>query len=157
MIVSTLHLTALRTESLSFRIEQFIDDNILDIANKTIVKSIQEEAIKKELPERYIKNIKSEYDGRFLWIWVDFKGDNNEPLDVYFERGTRDHFIFPRFKKALRWIKNQKAIFSKGNFVRGIKAKHVFRDGLDIGYPEFKIELRKEIERHLKETTLFGR
>ena len=156
-MVDTLHLSALRTESVPFRIKEYIDYKILEIANKTIVRAIIEEAQKKDLPQRYIDNIKAEFDGEFLWIWVDFKGKKDEPLDQYFEEGTRSHYIFPKFKKALRWIKNQKVHFSKRNFVRGIRARHVFRDGFAQGYPDFKAELKKQVETHLRETTLFGR
>lgn len=153
----SLHLSALRTQSLAFRIEEFVRSEVLNIANKTLVRSIIEEAQSKRLPERYIKNIKSDYDGEYLWIWVEFKGKNNEPLDEYFEEGTRRHFIAPRIKKALKWVSNQTKYFSKGHYVSGIKAKHVFADGVRKGYPEFKTELKNEIETYLTETNMFGR
>ena len=156
-MVDTLHLSALRTQSLAFRIEEFIDFELLNIANKTLVKTIREEAEKKDLPERYIKNIKSDFDGTYLWIWVEFKGKNNEPLDEYFEEGTRRHFIAPKIKKALKWVKDEAKFFSKGHYIRGIQAKHVFADGLAKGYPEFKTQLKNEIEDYLTETRMFGR
>lgn len=157
MSFDSLHISALRTQSLAFRIEEFIHSEVLGIANKTLVRTINQEAKLKSLPERYIKNIKSDYDGNYLWIWVEFKGKNNEPLDEYFEEGTRRHFIAPRIKKALKWVKEQKKYFSKGHYVSGIKARHVFADGFTKGYPEFKTELKNEIENYLKETSMFGR
>ncbi len=157
MSFDSLHISALRAQSLPFRIEEFVRTEVVSIANKTLVKTITDEAKLKGLPERYINNIKSDYDGDYLWIWVEFKGENNEPLDEFFEEGTRRHFIAPRIKKALKWVKDQTKFFSKGHYVSGIKARHVFADGFAKGYPQFKTELKKEIENYLTETSMFGR
>ena len=151
-----LHLSALRTQSLTFRIEEFADSRILDIANQTLVKTIREEAILKKMPKRYIDGIHSEFDGNYLWIWVDFKGKDREPLDVFFEEGTKRHFIKPKFKKALKWIQDGVKYLSKGHYVSGLQAKYVFRDGMRKGYPEFKKKLTQELEDYLQETSLFG-
>lgn len=155
-MVDNLYLSALRTQSLPFRVQEFVDFAIRDIAERTIVKSIRDEAISKNMPQRYVDNIHSEFDGTELWIWVNFKGKNQEPLDFYFEEGTKRHFIKPMVKKALSWVEGTLRFFSKGHFVSGIQARHVFREGLKKGYPEFKSTLRREIEQYLKETSLFG-
>ena len=166
MSFDSLHISALRAQSLAFRIEEFVRSEIVTIANKTLVKTITDEAKQKDLPERYVNNIKSDFDGQYLWIWVDFKGKNNEPLDEYFEEGTRRHFISPRggtssrnpnLTNVLSWVKNGFRFFSKGHYVSGIKARHVFEDGFAKGYPEFKTELKNEIENYLTETSMFGR
>lgn len=166
MSFDSLHISALRAQSLAFRIEEFIHSNVLEIADKTLVKTIRDEAQQKGLPERYVKNIKSDYDGEYLWIWVDFKGKDGEPLDYWFEDGTRRHFIRPRggissrnpkLTNVLSWVKNGFRFFSKGHYVSGIKPTHVFRDGVKKGYPEFKTNLKNEIENYLTETSLYGR
>jgi len=162
-LADTLYLSALRTQSLPFRIKEFTDYRIVDIANQTIVKAIRDEATLKKMPQRYINGIKSEYDGRELWIWVDFKGKNGEPLDLFFEEGTKDHKIKPTKKKALAFIEKG-AIgivtgirrFSKGHWVSGIEARHIFAEGLKKGYPQFKKKLEQELQEYLKETSLFG-
>ena len=155
-MADNLHLSALRTQSLTFRIQEFTDYRILDIANQTIVKTIREEAVLKKMPKRYIDGIHSEYDGNYLWIWVDFKGKDGQPLDVFFEEGTERHFIKPKFKKALKFVQDGIKFFSKGHYVSGLQAKHVFSEGLKKGYPEFKNKLKKELEDYLQETSLFG-
>ena len=156
-MVDTLHLSALRTQSLPFRIQEFTNYKISDIAQQTLVKAIREEAQQKQMPERYINGIHSDFDGEYLWVWVDFKGDDNEPLDEYFEEGTKRHFIKPKLKKALKFFQDGLKFFSKGHYISGIQAKHVFRDGTKKGYPEFKKKLVKELESYLQETSLFGR
>ncbi|MCZ6583234.1 MAG: hypothetical protein O6761_08740 [Thaumarchaeota archaeon] len=155
--MSSAHLSALRTQSLPFRIKEFIDYRLLDIANQTIVKSIKEESVLKKMPTRYTENIHAEIDKEYLWIWVDFQGKNKEPLDIFFEEGTKRHFVKPVTKKALAWIQKEVQYFSKGHYVSGIKARYVFRDGFLKGYPAFKKMLQKELEEYLEETMLFGR
>lgn len=156
-------MSALRTQSLPFRIQEFTNHKIVDIANKTLVKSIRDEAILKKMPQRYIDGIQSDFDGTELWIWADFKGKKGEPLDFYFEEGTKDHKIKPRNKKALKFLEKGAigivgAIrrFSKGHWISGIEARHIFAEGLKKGYPQFKKTLTKELQEYLQETSLFG-
>ena len=162
-MVDNLYLSALRTQSLPFRIQEFVNFSVKDIADKTLVKSIRDEAVLRDMPQRYIDGIQSEFDGEELWIWVDFKGKNGEPLDLFFEEGTPDHPILPKRKKALSWIEGGAIgivtglrFFSKGHWVTGIKARHIFRDGTIKGYPKFKSLLREEVEKYIEETKLFG-
>jgi len=162
-MADTLYLSALRTQSLPFRIEEFIEYRIIDIANKTLVQAIKDEASAKNMPQRYTDGIHVEFDGNNLWIWVDFKGEKGEPLDLFFEEGTKDHKITPRLKKALRWIGagsigifSAFRLFSKNNWVSGIEARHIFGNGVRKGYPQFKKLLQKEIENYIEETRLFA-
>lgn len=162
-MVDNLYLSALRTQSLPFRIEEYINFRIVEIANDTLVKTIRDEAILKKMPQRYIDSIHAELDGGELWIWVDFKGKKGEPLDLFFEEGTPDHKIVPTKKKALAFVMKGATglisafeAFSKGHWVSGIRARNVFRDGLKKGYPEFKSRLTKDLEEYLQETQLFG-
>ncbi len=163
-MADTLYLSALRTQSIPFRIQEFVDFKIVDIANKTILQAIRDEASLKEMPQRYIDGIHSEFDGKDLWVWVDFEGKKGEPLDLFFEEGTKDHFIKPKSKKALAWITKgaigivtAARLFSKGHWISGMEARHIFDNGVKKGYPEFKKLLKKEIEDYLEETKLFGR
>jgi len=151
-----LYFSALRTQSLAFRIQEYLEYKIVDIANETIVEAIRQEAMHKEMPPRYINSLHSDFDGNYLWIWVDFKGKNNVPLDLWFEEGTKRHFIKPVFKKALSWVLRGVRFFSKGHFVSGIEAKHIFENGLQKGYPRFKAKLTQEIQNYLEMTKLFG-
>lgn len=151
-----LYLSSLRTQSLTFRIEEYAHSIVVDIANQTIVRAIKEGASQKGLPKRYLDSVHADFDGNYLWIWVDFKGKNNIPLDLWFEEGTKRHFIKPVFKKALSWALENVRYFSKGHYVSGIEATHVFQKGVDKGYPEFKSKLASSIQKYLEETRLFG-
>jgi len=155
-MADNLHLSALRTQSLAFRIQEYLEYKIVDIANETIVEAIRQEALHQDMPPRYINSLHSDFDGNYLWIWVDFKGKNNVPLDLWFEEGTKRHFIKPVFKKALSWVLRGVRFFSKGHFVSGIEAKHIFENGVQKGYPKFKAKLTQEIQNYLEATKLFG-
>jgi len=162
-VADNLYLSALRTQSLPFRIKEFVDYKIVDIANKTIVQAIRNEAELRRMPQRYIDGIHSEFIRDELWIWVDFKGAEGQPLDLFFEEGTKRHFIKPRIKDALSFllpgaigIVSAIRAFSKGHWVSGLEARHIFAEGTKKGYPQFKKLLKKEIEDYLEESSLFG-
>ena len=93
----------------------------------------------------------------------------NIPLDEYFEYGTRDHWIEPKDKKALHWIKqgggspqsiysqsseteDGESMFSKGHYVKGIEARMVMTDTQKNGYPKFKAELMRQLNAFMDET-----
>ena len=165
-MADNLHLSALRMQSLPFRIKEIINYKILSIANQTLVEAIHQEAILKKMPPRYIQSIQSDFDGTYLWIWVDFKGEKLEPLDEFFEEGTKRHFISPRggtssrnplLTNVLSWVQDGIRFFSKGHYVSGIQARHVFSDGFKKGYPKFKEKLVDELETELGGSMLFGR
>lgn len=156
-MADTLHLSALRTQSLPFRIQEFINASVVDIANKTLVQAIRNEASLRNMPQRYIDGIHAEFVSGELWIWVDFKGKKGEPLDLFFEEGTPDHPILPKNKKVLSWISGGIRYFSKGHWITGVEARHIFRNGTIKGYPKFKALLKTETEAYIEETKLFGR
>jgi len=175
---NNLHLTALRLESAATRTEEFIKQVAPNIAERTIVEKITAIAQAKTKSPRYWQNIHTEMVGMELWIWVDFESKDTDkpvPLDLFFEEGTKRHFISPkgkgeqfakmspefkkRFKGAnvLSWIQNGVRRFSFGHYVKGIRAKHIFRDGVRAGLPLFLEKLQEEINRYHEEETLFGR
>lgn len=159
-----LYLAALRNQSKSFRIREFLRRDGLRITNETIVKAIKSEATLKKMPQRYIDGIWSDTDGEDILIGIDFKGEKLEPLDIFFEEGTKGHQIKPIKKKALAFfekgaigIATAARLFSKGHWISGIEARHIFKNGIRRGLPEFKIRIKEGIERDQEETRLFGR
>lgn len=61
------------------------------------------------------------------------KGGEDDEYDIYalvyfhfLDKGTKDHWIFPRYAKALRWVDELGNVcFSKGHMVSGIVAMHI--------------------------------
>ncbi len=149
-----LHLTALRMESVSHRAKEFIRKQAPIIADRTIGEGIRNVARQQKMPKRYAQALHFDMDGMTLICWVDFKGEHDEPLDLWFEEGTKRHFIAPLTKKALRWIQGGVARFSRGHWVRGITARHVFKNGVRQGMPKFLRQLEAETTEFLENTRL---
>lgn len=154
--MGNLHLTALRLESTTVRTEEFIKQVAPNIAHRTIVEKITDIAMAKKIPPRYWQSIHAEMEGMALIIWVDFEGENKEPLGHWFEEGTKKHKIMPIKAKVLSWIQNGIRRFSLGHWVRGIRARHAFRDGVRAGLPLFLEALRIEIQAYQDEAKIFG-
>lgn len=55
-----------------------------------------------------------------------FTAGKDADIAGYLNRGTRGHYIFPNKKQALSWVDGGTRFFSKGHFVRGIKATNFF-------------------------------
>ena len=149
-----LHLTALRLDSLPFRIEQFMRQFAPIIADRTIGEGIRNVARQQKMPKRYAQSLHFEMEGMTLICWVDFEGEHGEPLGLWFEEGTKRHFIAPVTKMALRFIMKGAVFFSKGHWVRGIVARHVFKHGFRQGFPKFKKELEREITEFLARSAM---
>lgn len=157
---NNLHLTALRLGSAATRTEEFVKEVAVNIAERTIVEKITDIAMAKTKSPRYWQNIHVEMDGLNLWIWVDFESQDTDkpvPLGHFFEEGTKGHMILPIYKKVLSWIQNGIRRFSYGHWVKGIRAKHIFRDGVRAGLPAFLEQLQNEIDQYHEEATLFSR
>lgn len=152
--MENLHLTALRMDSTFFRAREFIRKQAPIIADRTIGEGIRNVARQQKMPKRYAQSLHFEMDGMFLWCWVDFKGEKDEPLDLWFEEGTKRHWIEPVAKKALHWIQEGISRFSRGHYVRGITARHVFKHGTRQGIKKFLKELERETTEFLERTAM---
>ena len=149
-----LHLTALRTESVSFRASEFIRKMAPIIADRTIGEGIRNVARQQKMPKRYAQSLHFDMDGMTLTCWVDFEGEDGEPLGLWFEEGTKRHFIAPVTAKALSWIAAGERFFSKGHWVRGIVARHVFKHGVRQGIKKFLKELERETTQYLERSAM---
>lgn len=168
-------IARLRLESYPFRVQEWLRKNAVSIAHRTIGEEFLRLCDDRGMTERYKQSLQIESelseDGIKLRIYVDYKDRDgkNIPLDEYFEYGTRDHWIEPKDKKALHWIKqgggspqsiysqsseteDGESMFSKGHYVKGIEARMVMTDTQKNGYPKFKAELMTQLNAFMDET-----
>lgn len=57
-------------------------------------------------------------------VWLNpvaSKTASGQSYGVFQHEGTREHFVRPRTRKALRWVNGGRIFFSKGHRVRGIQ------------------------------------
>lgn len=66
------------------------------------------------------------------------------------EYGTKDHWIRPRLKQALSWIKQGKRLFSKGHIVSGIKSLLIIKNTVKEQMPEVQNRINQDVEEFKK-------
>jgi hypothetical protein len=156
--LSLSDLSRLRLDSAPFRTRNIIRQIAVRVARETFGKRFKEIAEFEEMSERYQDALRFHLEGDILGLSVvmtlDYQGDNGEPLGIWFEEGTKDHFIAPKDKKALRFEIGNQVFFSKGHWVKGIKERHIIQRTVQEGLPEFANELKKQIEAELERTKL---
>ena len=165
----------LRLDSYSFRVQGWLRKNAWSIAQRTMGEEYLRLCDDRGMTERYKQSLVIETEesgtGVKVKLYVDYKDRDgkNIPLDLYFEHGTKDHWIEPKNKKALHWIdtggsrpqaiysqggdsKEGVARFSTGHFVRGIEARNIMTDTKRLGYPKFKKELMRQLRDYMDKT-----
>ena len=150
--------------SIKEKIEDFINDQTVNIAERTFGEEFLKLADAEGMSARYKQSLKIKTDFGKLFLELDYQGDNNEPLGVWFEHGTKDHFIEPKgggsqFGKiskefggkfvganVLSWVENGQRFFSKGHFVKGIQARQIMERMVRLGLPKFVELFKREVQ-----------
>ena len=169
-----------RLESVDVRSREWLRKNAKRIAEQTYGRVFVEQAQAKDMSERYIKSLKFHLKGantptadlELTFDVKSYKTEDGKPLWKFFEQGTKKHWIYPRFKKALRWKTGDTAsqtqsitsrissgtagdpvyAFSKGHQVSGIKARKVLYWTAQFGTKKFQRMLIRELQRFLDST-----
>ena len=159
----------LRLDSAPFRIKEIVRKNAKNVAERTFGETFRQMSEAAGMSNRYQQSLKMRMEGMELVMELDYHGvDNNEPLGIWFEKGTKDHFISPKgsgaqFSKideslkganVLSWVQDGKRFFSAGHFVRGITATHIMENMRREGMPKFKEKLVEMIEGMLEANKL---
>ena len=114
------------------------------------------------MPASFVKHIHMEVEGRKFKFINDWKYEDKYGRHLmarYFEYGTRQHWIAPRFKKVLTWLsagpesghghaiyskrydnKKGQRLFSKGHYVSGLRRSEAMNIGFKKGIARFKEE-----------------
>jgi hypothetical protein len=144
----TLEDTALRLESIPFRLRQYLKQNIARIAEQTIGQSIKQQAALYGLSDKVMKHLILVQDELNISYQMKYRG----PV-----RGTAPRhkwFVAPVEKKALSWSSNGTQYFSRGHFVSGVDAKYVLNEGVQRGIIPYKVAIKAELEAFQEATKL---
>ncbi len=129
------------------QIKKFIDDQVVNIAERTFGEEFLKLAEAEGMTGRYKQSLVIKTESGNLILELDYRGqDNDEPLGVWFEHGTKDHFIKPTEKKALSWIEGGQRFFSKGHFVKGIPERRIMERMEKQGLPQFAKMFKEKLE-----------
>lgn len=132
-MVDHLHETQLRLDSVDFRAEQFIDQNLTIWAEETIVSKIEEIAKSIGVPEEYLNSVQIVKSG---WMKVEVILDytkDGKPLGIWFENGTEAHGILGNPFLRFFWEKIQKWVVLRKVKHPGTKAHHIMQRAEDEG------------------------
>ena len=128
----------------------------------TIIYEMIMAAAAANLPQQFINNIRIKRVSKTRYeIINDWKSEDGKPLAVYFEHGTRDHWISG---KPLAWFqkeasKNPRAIYSQssrpypamiysmGHYVTGLPATEAMHNGFRIGNRRLKTVLAEAAQQ----------
>ena len=97
------------------------------------------------------------------WIKKDRYGTH--ALGVFFEYGTKDHMIYPRYAKALRWVERQSRMnpmrnagkvgqlrFSKGHRITGVPPTMPMTRGMEAGKKRLHALIASEIKNKFSDS-----
>ena len=114
------------------------------------------------LPKEFQDAIRIEQKDDGYVLVNDWTGKNGEPLSIWFEYGTRDHWVEPKSKDGVLAFpapKNQKhgsaiyyesgaegTIFSKGHYVSGLPKTEAMHRGLDAGVERLRRKIKREVK-----------
>ena len=179
--LTTSGIIDLRLESAGFRAKEWARKNAIRVAKKTYGQVFIEQAKAKEMSERYIDSIKFHLVGantpnadmEITFDVKSYKTEDGKPLWKFFEYGTKAHWIYPKFKKALRWetggqtgsqtktmtqilsrtgMGDPEYAFSKGHRVSGIKARSVLFWTKKFGTGRFTKQFARELQAYMDST-----
>ncbi len=139
--------------SAKISVDDFLRINLVSIAERTFGEVFRQLASGRNMSARYQNSLFIKLEGDELVMELQYEGSEGEPLGVWFEQGTLDHFIAPKNPdegpKVLSWIEDGNRFFSAGHFVTGIKATFIMLDMTTLGLPVFEAELIKRIEAEI--------
>ena len=82
--------------------------------------------------------------------WDSVEIINNSSYFRYIDEGTKAHFIFPKKRKMLRFVKNGKIVYSKWHKVKWIKAFKIAEKTVD---KVLNSKLRKNLTKFINNIT----
>lgn len=131
-----------------------------EIVRDTIFSEIISACQAANMPEKFIDSIEMTRTSDTEFVIENTWKEDDKPLAVFFEYGTRDHWIEPKDGGVLAWEskgpesgqkkaiyskrhdnKEGDVLFSKGHYVTGLPALEPMHNGFRIGYKRMRERL----------------
>jgi len=153
--ILSLDNTALRLDSVPFRISEFLRKNSLSIASKTIEREIRLVGVSAGMTAKQLSKLTINPSELDLEISIKTHGPirGDKPRQKWFiaPKGGKNPRGHPR---VLSWVDNGTRFFSKGHFVTGADAKYVLDVGIKRGVSKFRNEIKKQTESFMEASSL---
>ena len=152
-------------QQISEEYSQFTSDNIDTWIKETILKETILAAKAANLPEGFVSSIRIEKKGTLNYVLVNDWQKDGEPLAIYFNYGTVDHYIKPKpgdtlafsgegthgsaiyFKSSNKKDHGNTTKFSKGHYVSGLPKTEAMENGYRIGQQKMQQKITKEYRK----------
>lgn len=80
-----------------------------------------------------------------------YLASNEAPYAVFVHEGSRPHYIFPRHRKALRWVHGNQFAFAKRVYHPGYKGDPFLYNALDAQMPVIEDIFNRRVDKALIE------
>jgi len=157
----------IQREDLRNKINEILDVNMQNLFDDYVVDEIRVLAAAANIPRHFIEGVKFVKTGKNQGEIINTWGTKDEPLAVYFNYGTVDHWIEPknpdgvlafpassgRNASAIFFQGGAKAgdtLFSKGHYVSGVPRTEAMEIGYKIGSARLAEEASKIIDKELE-------
>ena len=163
-------------------IQRYIDENIDEWVNQVLLDDVKRYCLAANLPKRFIDHIRvfHDTDGTFRLenSWKRTTKYGTALLAVYFEHGTRDHWIQPKYAQVLMWghpghaaeggqkrgyghaiyfqrhaTKKDQKLFSKGHYVTGLPKTLAMHKGFEAGKKRLQQHISYMVRQHFSNET----
>ena len=152
-----LEVARLRLGDLDFRVERYIDQNIVSWGEDTILKLAQSKAREKGLQGEVISHLKIEKSGfcKIKLVWDYMGKDGKLPISVWLEDGTKAHPIPKDTNLTAKmlyfyWGKVGKYVTFKRVKHPGTKPMNICKDSIKEGKPLLSKRISDEVEKYLR-------
>ena len=145
--------------------DSILDDFMEPLVNATIIREIQVLCDAANIPEGFKSGVKfvrtSPNTGEVINTW----GTPEKPLAIWFNYGTKRHWVEPIFSSALSWLYKSGShgnaiyfqgdaqpgdrLYSKGHYVSGVPKTEVMERGFAAGIKRLAVEAARVLEAHL--------
>ncbi len=152
-------------QQISEEYSQFTSDNIDIWIKDTIYKETILTAKAANLPAGFVSSIRIEKKGTLNYVLVNDWQKDGEPLAIFFNYGTVDHYIQPKpggtltfsgegshgsaihFKSSQKKDHSGTTKFSKGHYVSGLPKTEAMENGYRIGQQKLQKRIAKEYKK----------
>ena len=158
-------------------IQEYVNVNLDVWVRRILLDEIKRHAEAANMPHQFIDHIQIQTDGlgkyQLINDWSRTTKYGKALLAIYFEYGTRDHWIQPRFAKVLRWghrepqggqkrgyghaifferfdTKPGDTLFSKGHYVTGLPKTLAMTRGYQTGKARLVKYIKEQIANHFR-------
>lgn len=129
-----IDVSIIQLQALVPAVQEYINNNLEDLIKSELLPEMRLIAQAVNVPQKFIDGIKHVMVSKNTFKIINTWGTRDKPLALWFNYGTKKHFIAPLGPWPLHWITPEgKHAYSKGHMVRGVPQTLAMELGIDLG------------------------